>query len=688
MANAQYILDAMTQLTQGITQSMDQMRQDNHRIHMSLDQMQNDYRTVGQSVGQLSRDFRAELTNLRHEFENRSRYSYSTSRTNEWVDRQNQDLTEAGEVVSQIGDRTDPNPVHDQPNTQPENQDVIRTVEVPINADSSHEHPNADSGRSVEIPHDHNDDHTNVSIGNPHDNADRSRERPHDNADRSHERPHNAERSHDRPHDHAYASNARSNTVPFSLSTMTAPVYTTTAPPFNMPDVRFPPPHVFRHPLPRPHVVPPNPNGYNVLHSAGIAGFTVADSRYTRTATTRVSGAEPNPNVYEMRNRAGATGLPAADTLNSRTTNTRVPYTPDYNVNQNNTSLRPLNSTHAPNVNGATLCTQSSTSTMNTMSSGHRSTAPWQGHEHQHGDTIDRTTSNVSNVSNKQNVGDLHVRVKNFVAKEMDWLDFRDYFSQVAAKAGWNDNIKCAKMLAALDSSLLGITADLGENYTFDHLIMKLDHIQGAEYASRDASNQLSSIRRKDLESIPIFAERCRRLAARAYPDYSIEAKNEQALKAMIKGLPKEFRFRMKLQAFTQLYDAVSYASNLDHVMKEERMYNRHVSRAIEIDDNDETDWDESEQDSELEIIRKTQDRLNKRVSKFDRKFKRDFKKDADKSSGEATEPKSCPTCGTVSKSGRNKQNSPCFKCGQYFHWASECPLNETTQSTDEKPLN
>ena len=347
MANAQYILDAMTQLTQGITQSIDQ-------IHHSLGKLQDNYQTVSQSVG----EFRAELNTMRHEFENRSRYSYSTSRTNEWVDNQNHDLIEAGESVSRTGDRTIPNPVHVHSNTVPQNQDVARTVEVPLNADRSPEHLNVDAGRSLEISH----DHINGSTGLPHDNMDRSRdrspdhmdrsrdrpndypdrsnERPNDYTERSHDRPHDyANRSHDRPHDctgrspdrpydHTYASNTHSNnSVPLTLSTMTAPVVTTTVPPFTMPDVRFPPPHVFRHPLPHTHVVPPNPNGYNVQNGAGVAGFTVTGNRYSHTTNVRPSYSEPNPNFHNMRNSAGATGYTVADTMNSRATNTREPYT-------------------------------------------------------------------------------------------------------------------------------------------------------------------------------------------------------------------------------------------------------------------------------------------------------------------------------------------------------------------------
>ena len=163
--------------------------------------------------------------------------------------------------------------------------------------------------------------------------------------------------------------------------------------------------------------------------------------------------------------------------------------------------------------------------------------------------------------------------MKNFNSKEMDWLDYRDYFTQISNKANWSDNTRCVKLLEALDSALLGVTADFGADYTFDQLIMKLDHINGADFARREASNKLATVKRKDGESIFFYAEHIRRLVNRAYTNYGPEATDEQAFKAFLQGLPTKqcFRLKMNLTTFPTLHEAVKYGSNLDQVLKEER---------------------------------------------------------------------------------------------------------------------
>ena len=101
---------------------------------------------------------------------------------------------------------------------------------------------------------------------------------------------------------------------------------------------------------------------------------------------------------------------------------------------------------------------------------------------------------------------DTHVRVKNFVAKDTDWLDYRMYFSKIANKAHWSDEMKCVKLLGAIDSSLLGSTNELSDDFTFDELLDKLDHVNGFEFARREAENKLSTIKRKDSETIDIIS--------------------------------------------------------------------------------------------------------------------------------------------------------------------------------------
>ena len=158
---------------------------------------------------------------------------------------------------------------------------------------------------------------------------------------------------------------------------------------------------------------------------------------------------------------------------------------------------------------------------------------------------------------------DTHVRVKNFNAKDTEWLDFKEYFIQIATKANWSDNTCCVKLLAAIDNSLLGVTNGLGPYYNFEQLLAKLDSVNGAEFARREACNKLSSVQRVENESIALYAERVRRLVNRAYSTYSAQAKDEQALKHFIDGLPtkRNFRLNMKLKGFTNLQDAISHGS-------------------------------------------------------------------------------------------------------------------------------
>ena len=423
-----------------------------------------------------------------------------------------------------------------------------------------------------------------------------------------------------------------------------------------------------------PPQYPVNP-GTNTNHNAQmLTSNAVPTTTVASTSNTRV--AESHNTRVQYPTTTSSTQTLGMQNLGCPPTNTNYP-------NQSGSSGL-VNAYSNPSV-GAEYpnTTSASADAINSTSHSDQSAAPWQTQTQSN--TITAVTNDDRDNSKKHNnAEDTHVRVKNFIAKEMDWLDYRDYFSGVAEKANWSDNLKCAKLLGALDNSLLGITADLAPNYTFQHLLAKLDHIQGAEYASRDARNQLNAIRRRDDESIPIFAERCRRLTSRAYPDYHVEAKNEQALNALIKGLPKEFRFRLKMQSFAKLYDAVSFASNLDHVMKEERMYDKHISRSVEVENQHEYVAD-SDFDSEFEIIRKTQDRLNKQFSKFEKRYGKSDQRNNNKSEpATKTEQKTCLTCGCEQKPVRNMQNSPCFKCGQYFHWAMECPLNEAEQPKPE----
>ena len=147
----------------------------------------------------------------------------------------------------------------------------------------------------------------------------------------------------------------------------------------------------------------------------------------------------------------------------------------------------------------------------------------------------------------------------------MDWLDYRDYFIQIANKANWSDNTRCVKLLVALDTALLGVTTKFGSDYTFRQLIMKLGHINGTDFAHCEASNKLATVKKR----WPVYAERIRRLVNRAYTNYSPKVKDEQAIKAFLQGSPTKqgFKLKMKLTTFATLYEAIKYGSNLDQFL-------------------------------------------------------------------------------------------------------------------------
>ena len=114
----------------------------------------------------------------------------------------------------------------------------------------------------------------------------------------------------------------------------------------------------------------------------------------------------------------------------------------------------------------------------------------------------------------------------------------------------------------------------------------------------------------------------------RAFPYYIDRARDEQALWAFVQGLNNDNNFKVNVKAmqFRTLNDAVSYASNLDHVLKEEKAQfnrnyqNKHMARVVEVDcSDDECECDED--DLDLEMIRKSFDKAGKQFDKIEKKL-------------------------------------------------------------------
>ena len=182
---------------------------------------------------------------------------------------------------------------------------------------------------------------------------------------------------------------------------------------------------------------------------------------------------------------------------------------------------------------------------------------------------------------------DLNVRIKNYDPKQCDWLDYREYVIQIGNRAHWSDNTKIVKLLAALDSGMLSVTAGLPLDYTFNELLQKIDSISGVQFAKRNATTQLSYVKKREGESVSVYAERVRSLTGRAFRGYAPHQIDELALRAYIEGLPnrQNLRVLMKTQNFQTLQEAICYAANFDQILTEEKHYAN--GRATDIEEYD-----------------------------------------------------------------------------------------------------
>ena len=297
------------------------------------------------------------------------------------------------------------------------------------------------------------------------------------------------------------------------------------------------------------------------------------------------------------------------------------------------------------------------------------------------------TNYNNNGRSSRSYEHDTNVRVKNFNPTEHTWLDYRTYFTGIADKANWSDNTKCVKLMAALDAGMFSVTDGLPVDYTFDHLISKLDHIQGVEHVRRDATNELAGASRKDDESIPIYGERICRLTSRAYMGYMPYQIDELALKSFLEGLSNKQNFRVQMKAipFRTLQEAVSYGANLDQILRKERQIMCH-SRSVDVESENEYDgYDDDREQNEFESLRKT---LDKQMNKYEKRMS--YRNDRNKfRSDKKAQNNSCTNCGheNEKKDFKTRQNSPCHICQNLGHWANECPLKDEMRIKNESKI-
>lgn len=266
---------------------------------------------------------------------------------------------------------------------------------------------------------------------------------------------------------------------------------------------------------------------------------------------------------------------------------------------------------------------------------------------------------------------DTHARIRQFNAKETDWFSYRSYFEAVANQAGWSDRTKSVKLMAALDGSLIGITTGMNGQITYPDLLAKLDGIHGIENAREDAALKISSCRKKDSETVAMYAERVRQLVERAYPSYTSNDKDEQALRAFLLGLPTRYdmRLKMRLIRFTSLHEAVIYGSNLEHILKDEKQSEKDqlMSRTVRDENVPETEKlskmvDQVSKDFEKIVDEKLFSFRENGNKSFDRYKSQDKHEHGSRESDERPAFKKTP------------QNSPCHGCGEIGHWRNECP--------------
>ena len=224
--------------------------------------------------------------------------------------------------------------------------------------------------------------------------------------------------------------------------------------------------------------------------------------------------------------------------------------------------------------------------------------------------------------------GDSNYRVRPFNAKETDWVTYRNYFDSIASMAHWSDRTKCLKLLGALQGNLTGVTTGMSGIVNYDRLLDRLDSMHGINNDSEDAANQLDFCLKRESETMALYAERIRQLVERAHPYFSMVDKEQQALKAFLRGLSTKHDLRLKMRTamFSNLRDAVTYGSNLERVSKQEHHAekNRPVRSASEMLEDD---CFESDAEFGKEPVRKAMHELNKKMASIEKKI--DVKKDA-----------------------------------------------------------
>ena len=296
-----------------------------------------------------------------------------------------------------------------------------------------------------------------------------------------------------------------------------------------------------------------------------------------------------------------------------------------------------------------------------------------------------------------------NLKVRPFNPKYQDWFTYKTHFESVAKEAGWTPQVKCLKLLGALEGTMTGITTGMS-TLSYPMLINRIDSIQGICNSREDAEIKLDYCRLGSEETVPMYGERVRQLVERAHPAMSPGEKNHCAIRTFVRGLPSkyDFRMKMKMQVFKSLTEAVEHGGRLYNIIQEEHrreqdkrpIYSRKVQNEGICESSGEYNEDDQQYGISEMMLRKVTDSVTT-------KLKNDFtmtQKSEGKSNGKSNvyhqdKRNELSDQGSSQRTDDPERKSSCYICGEYDHWANRCPQrksnhDQASRSVTAEPLN